>query len=294
MNKYADVYEPSLEIDPGVKAVYQTAHASAPFDPTARVEHLMQGAIDIHCHCGPCALVKRTFDEVQYGIEATRAGMAAIVNKGLTFPTARSAVLAQSIVYQWAKEQDLQSAKIIGGVTLGYSIGGLNAEAVRTSARYGGKVVWTPAIDSAHHRRVEALAGMDSKGGIEVIDTDGDVVPELMEIFGVVAKNDMLLSLAHHSTRERFAMIDAAKEVGVRRISIIHPFQRLTKMTIPQMKIATDKGAYIEHLFFDLSPYSWDWDETMEAIRQLGPDHICLGTDGGDGLCPLLCPHSAL
>jgi len=281
MGKYGDIHELSYELDPRVKAVYETAHLATPFDPIEKAKQLMQGAIDIHCHCGPCALVKRSFTEIEYGIEATKAGLAAIVNKGLTFPTARSAILAQVVVDQWAKEHNMKSARIIGGVTLSYSIGGLNVEAVKTAARFGGKFVWTPVLDSAHHHRVEALAGMDSSGGIEVIDENDEVVPELKEIFKVIAENDMVLSLAHHGTRERFAMIDAAKESGVKRISIIHPFQHLTKMSIDQMRIAIDKGAYLEHLFFDLTPYSWDWDETIEAIKVLGPDHFVLGTDGG-------------
>jgi len=207
--------------------------------------------------------------------------MAAIVNKGLTAPTARSAVLAQLVVDQWAREHNMKSAKIIGGVTLSYSVGGLNVHAVRTAAQFGGKFVWTPVLNSAHHRRVEALAGMESSGGIEVINENDEVVPELKEISKVIAEHDIVLSLAHHSTKERFIMIDAAKEAGVKRISIIHPFQHLTKMSIEQMKIATDKGAYLEHLFFDLTPYSWDWGETIEAIKELGPDHFVLGTDSG-------------
>lgn len=90
MKKYGDIYEPAHELDPRVKAVYETLHRATPFDPTEKVERLIQGAIDIHCHCDPCALVKRSLTEIEYGIEATKVGMAAIVNKGLTFPTARS------------------------------------------------------------------------------------------------------------------------------------------------------------------------------------------------------------
>jgi predicted metal-dependent TIM-barrel fold hydrolase len=281
MKKYEDIYEPSYEIDDGVKAVYETTHLDTPYDPLGKASQLLQGAIDFHCHCGPCAKVARSFNDIEYGIEATRAGMAAIVNKGLTFPTARSAVLAQYVVDQWAKEHNMKGCKIIGGVTLSYSVGGLNAEAVETAARFSGKFVWTPVLDSAHHRRVEALVGMGSSGGIEVIDEKDKVPPELNEIFKLIAEYDMVLSLAHHSTRERFVMIDCAKEAGVKRISIIHPFQHLTKMTIEQMKTATEKGAYIEHLFFDLTPYSWDWDETIEAIKVVGADHFVLGTDGG-------------
>lgn len=264
-----------------VKAIYETAHYPPDHHIFEKVEQLLQGAIDIHCHCGPCAVVQRSFNEIEYGVEATKAGMGAIVNKALTAPTARSAALAQTIVDQWAKEHNMKSAKIIGGVGLSYAVGGFNPNAVVNAAKLGGKFVWTPVHDSAHAHKIDALAGMDRPGGIEVIDESSEVLPEIREVFKVVAEYDMVLSLGHHSTKERFAMIEAAKEVGVKRISIVHPFNPLTRMSIEQMKTAADKGAYLEHLFAGFSPYLWNWDETIEAIKTIGADHFVLGSDSG-------------
>lgn len=91
----------------------------------------------------------------------------------------------------------------------------------------------------------------------------------------------VVLSLSHHSTRERFAMIDAARKMGVKRISIAHPFNPLTRMSIEQMKTAADKGVYLEHLYADFSSHLWNWDETIEAIGKIGADHFVLGSDSG-------------
>lgn len=283
MKKYEGIQE--LSCEEGnirlVRTIYETAHHPPSPDLIEKVDRFMQAAIDIHCHCGPCAVVRRTFNEIEYGIEATKAGMAAIVNKAITAPTARSAILAQTVVDQWAREHNMRSAKIIGGVGLSYAVGGLNPHAVINAAKLGGKFVWTPVHDSAHAHRIDALAGMKRPGGIEVIDKSGEVLPELREVFKVIAEYDLVLSLSHHSTRERFVMIDAAKEAGVKRISIAHPFNPLTKMSIEQMKMAADKGVYLEHLFFDFSPYIWNWDETIEAINKIGADHFVLGSDSG-------------
>jgi len=283
MNKYEDIHEMSYDKDQirHVKAIYETAHYPPDYHTFEKAEQLMRGAIDIHCHCGPCAVVKRSFNEIEYSIEATKAGMQAIVNKALTTPTARSASLAQTVVDQWAKEHNMKSAKIMGGVGLSYAVGGLNPHAVIDAAKLGGKFVWTPVHDSAHAHRIDALAGMHRPGGIEVIGKSGEVLPDLKEVFKVIAEYDMVLSLSHHSTRERFVMIDAAREVGVKRISIAHPFNPLTKMSIEQMKMAAGKGAYLEHLFSDFSPYLWNWDETIEAIKTIGADHFVLGSDSG-------------
>ena len=283
MNKYDDIHEMSYDEEQirYVKTIYETAHYPPDLHIFEAVEQLMQGAIDIHCHCGPCAVVHRSFNEIEYGIEATKAGMGAIVNKALTAPTARSAALAQTVVDQWANEHNLKSAKIIGGAGLNYATGGLNPNTVINAAKLGGRFVWTPVHDSAHAHRIDTLAGMKRPGGIEVITESGEVLPELREVFKVIAENDMVLSLSHHSTRERFAMIDAAKDIGVKRISIAHPFNPLTRMSVEQMKMAADKGAYLEHLYADFSPHLWNWDETIKAIQKIGADHFVLGSDSG-------------
>jgi len=81
-------------------------------------------------------------------------------------------------------------------------------------------------------------------GGINVITDDNKIVPELEEIFRIAAKYDMVVGMCHQSTKERFIMIDAAREAGVRRMELIHPQQPSNKMTIDQMKQAALKGAY--------------------------------------------------
>jgi len=76
-----------------------------PFDPREKVERLLLGAIDTHFHAGPHVYaVCRS--EIEYGLKATEAGMQAIFDKGSTTPTARSALLVQEIVNQWAKEHN--------------------------------------------------------------------------------------------------------------------------------------------------------------------------------------------
>lgn len=283
MSKYGDIHEFSYDEENirAVREIYETAHYPPRPELFEQIERLMHGAIDIHCHCGPCAVVRRNFTEMEYGIEATKVGMKAVVNKALTAPTARCAQLAQDVVDEWATGHGMTPAKIVGGTNLGYAVGGLNPQAVETAAKLGGRFVWTPVHDAAHARRIDTLAGMQRSGGIEVIDEHGEVVPDLREVFAVVAQHDMVLSLGHHSTRERLSMIDAARQEGVKRISIVHPFNPLTRMSIDQMKVAVSKGAYLEHLFANLAPHLWDWKETIEAIRTIGADHFVLGSDSG-------------
>ncbi len=284
--KYKDVHEISYEPrwSEQASALYKGLgwgkSPDAPLFDLEHVDQLMQGAIDTHIHSGPDAYITRVQDDLDIAIQACQAGMGAVVYKCLSAPTARSAKITQKVIDQWAKEHNKESTKVIGGIVLSYAVGGLNPEAVRCTARLGGRVVWTPVVDSSHHHKITG-----QPGGIEVVDGD-KVVPELREIFKIIAKYDMVLALCHHSTRERFIMIDDAKEEGVKRISIVHPTESLVKMSITQMEIAAEKGAYLELCCLDFSEREIIWDEWLEIIKQVGVDHIILGTDVGNWKLP--------
>jgi hypothetical protein len=279
---YRKIEEPSHAFVEAIKEMYKVIPTrETPFFDMGRVDRLMQGAIDVHIHGGPDAWSPRHFNDIQLAMQACEAGMGAIVIKCHTAPSARSTQLAQWTVDQWAKEHNKGSIRIIGGIVLNYNVGGLNPEAVEMTARLGGKFIWTPNLDSSHQHK---LTG--KPGGIEVITKKDKVVPELMEIFEIIAKHDLVLSLCHHSSRERFVMIDAAKEVGVKRIEIVHAFYCITKMTIDQMKMAAEKGVYIGHYCHTFHPPDFSWDETLRAIKEVGADHFVLGTDLGTWKLP--------
>jgi hypothetical protein len=167
-------------------------------------------------------------------------------------------------------------------VVLNKNVGGLNPEAIRSAAGLGGRFIWTPNLDSSHHKRV---AGRGA-GGIEVIDDNDRVVPELNDVLHSIAEYDLVLSLTHHSTKERFIMIDAAVSAGVKRIEICHPSAPGTKMSIEQMKIAAEKGAYLGIYCVNFAPPLFSIDETIEIIREVGAEHIVLGTDLGNWRVP--------
>ena len=186
-------------------------------------------------------------------------------------------MLAQTVIDNWAKENNRTSTRTLGGVILNNAVGGLNPYAVETSAKIGGKFVWTPSNDSWWHRKLTGHGG-----GIEVLDEHDRVLPALEEIFRIASAYDLVLGICHQNTKERLIMIDAANEAGVKRIVLIHPQQPVNKMTIEQMKMAAAKGAYMGIYCCDFHPPFFDWDETLQIIKELGPDSIVLGTDLGN------------
>jgi hypothetical protein len=131
-------------------------------------------------------------------------------------------------------------------------------------------------MDASFHRKV-----FGQEGGIEVLDENDRLVPELMEILEMVKEGDMMLSICHQSTKERFAITDVAHKMGIKRIEIVHPTQMVSKMTVEQMKTAADKGAHISFYCVNFAPDQWSWDVFLEAIRVVGADRLIAGTDCG-------------
>jgi hypothetical protein len=277
----SDIQELSYEMGEEIKHIYDLfTPKGTPID-LEKVDELMVGAIDTHIHPAPDAYAARPFDDVQLGIQACEMEMGAVVFKGHSFPTVRTARIADRIVGEWADTHGKNRTRILGGAVLNYNIGGLNPEAVESVAGLGGKFIWTPNIDSSHQRKITG-----AEGGIEVINDKDKVVPELLEIFNLIAKHDLVLSITHHSTKERFIMVDAAVEAGVKRIEICHPTAPVTKMNIDQMKVLAKKGAYLGIYCVNFAPPLFSIGETIEVIQAIGPDHFVLGTDLGNWRVP--------
>jgi hypothetical protein len=268
--------------DPALRAAYGAVPAGysrllAPRFDMERVWKLMDGAIDVHIHPGPDAYNARVYDELEIAVQACQVGMKAVVFKGHSMPSARSAYFVQKAADLWAEEHKKGRIDVRGGVVLNEAVGGLNPEAVLTSYRIGGKHVWLPNKDASFHHRLFGIPG-----GIEVLDENDEVVPALREILSLVAEGDMILSLSHQSVKERFIIIDEAKRAGVRRIEVGHPLMVMAKMTIDQMKMAAEKGAYLGMYCANFDPdLTWSWEGFLEAVKVVGCDHIVIGTDCG-------------
>ena len=284
---YEDIHEVCLEpywVEQARKLYIQVGHWKDPDEPVLdmeRVFRILKGAIDTHIHPGPDPNVLRPLDEAEIAIQACEIGIGGVAYKVPWYPSAYTARLTQRIVDRWAKDNGREPTKVIGGIVLGNRIGGLNAVAVREALKVGGRIVWTPVADSSHHCKIA-----ERPGGIEMIGKDDRVLPELREIFKIIAKYDAVLTLCHHTTRERFIMIDDAKEEGVKRISIVHPTESLTKMSIDQMKTAAQKGAYLELCCIDFAEPEVIWDEFLKIIKEVGADHIIIASDCGNSAFP--------
>ncbi|MFC1955869.1 DUF6282 family protein [Chloroflexota bacterium] len=253
-----------------------------PFFDNERMWSLLHGSYDIHQHSGPSSTTQRLYDELDLAIQGCDMEQGGIVFKNHDTPTTRSVVLVQKVVNKWAEEHHKKKIELYSGVTLNHSVGGLNPDAVIAAYRLGGKYVWMPSLDANHQRRVMG----QQEDGIDLIDENDKVVPELKEILALMAETDMILGLCHQSTRERVMVVREAVRMGIQRIEINDANFPMTKLTPEQAKMFADNGAYIGIYALDLTT-GFSWDEVMAIYKAVGPERIVLASDCGHIVWPL-------
>jgi hypothetical protein len=145
----------------------------------------LAGTIDFHCHAGP-DVGARSISDLDLARLAKKEGMRGIVLKNHYTMTADRAETAM---------KEVGGIEVFGGITLNRSVGGLNAEAVRRMAQmegHRGKVVWLPTVDAENSFE----HGPGPRKFVSVVK-DGKPVPEMAEVYEVIAKNDLILETGH-------------------------------------------------------------------------------------------------
>ena len=254
----------------------------------------LDGAVDLHVHSFPCVFQRRV-DDRQAARAAADAGMAAIVLKCHHESTVSRAYLIQS---------EFPNLKIFGGVVLNQFVGGINPAAAEVALRLGAKEVWMPTIDAAHHVQVHGARGsydaQSSDSGFVWGDPisavkDDKVTGEAMAVLELIAKYDVILGTAHLSLSEIDLLVKAAKERGVKKILITHPYFRVPAgMNIDFLKEMIRLGAIGEFGYCTISPM-WAYVNlqfTKEVMDDMGYDNCVVMSDSGQSHNPV--PPEAL
>jgi hypothetical protein len=201
--------------------------------PVAQIrDPLLVGVIDFHVHSGPDTK-PRSVNDLEIARLAKREGMRGLVLKNHFTMTADRAALVM---------QEVDGVEVFGGIVLNRPVGGLNAEAVRTVVDMEGKrgkVVWLPTTDAEHDS-----PRMRANTPFVAVVKDGKPVPELAEIFKIIADNGVVLETGHSSPEESLILIAAAKRAGVERIVVTHAMSSGANMA--QMKQMAELGAIME------------------------------------------------
>lgn len=235
----------------------------------ASADRLLNGAIDIHLHIDP-----RTYGADTSTLRLAKSkGVRGVVIKNHYEPTVDVSLLLQ---------HEISGLEIFGGIDLNFIVGGINPATVEhmgqvltgatgfrrppSGARRTG-LVWLTTFDS----ETAVKAAKESRPFITV-SRNGELVPQLKELIGILAKYDLVLATGHNSPAEALLMLREGRTRGVKHMVVTHAMDNPIFMKVAQIQEAVKLGALIE---FDYRLMATHKDQT-DAIRQVGPEHVIL------------------
>jgi uncharacterized phosphosugar-binding protein len=190
-----------------------------------------------------------------------------------------------------------------GAVTLNHSVGGLNPVAVEIAGRSGCKIVWMPTVDAANETAGRLDGGTEklpfwatiqrelaadgiSPPPLSVVDATGRVTEPARRCLERIARHQMILATGHVGTREIFALVRAAREMGVKKVVVTHAEFPSQNLTGDEQKELADLGAIIEHCFTTTYTGKATWDAAFANIRKTGVSRTMISTDLGQTINP--------
>jgi hypothetical protein len=243
---------------------------------------LLEGAIDCHIHAYP-DFVHRSQDMIQIAIDASKAGMRALAFKDHWNISCNAAYLAQRHIDHLIERGELtHRVEIYGGTGTCF---GMNPDAVRVAMQYPNmKMIWFPTFTSYGFWRG---AGHPEKGKVRLVSASGEVLPEVAEIMAMAAEKKVGIGFGHTDFEELLPLAHKAKELGV-RATLDHPLLELNKLLMDEMRQLADLGVYVGTFCQPMIPSLYqpvaDPMETVEAIKEIGPQRCVIGSDFGQVL----------
>ncbi|MEI9852734.1 MAG: DUF6282 family protein [Sphingomonas sp.] len=252
-------------------------------DLEERVDALLVGSIDMHCHSGP-SVMPRCLDHIEAVQEASGAGMRALLFKDHFYS-------ATPITELLAAHYGHLDVTMISGVPLNDTSGGLNPYAVDHGLKLGARLVWMPTFSAANHirhnRRGHLLVTrfpMRPAKMLTVVDEDGRIKDEVKDILDQIAEFDAVLSAGHLHISEIWPLFEEAEKRGVTRRLVQHPTYTIDA-TLEDIAELTRQGAYVEHslcMFIDESRFKkWTGEQLKAMIDAGGTERTILGSDLG-------------
>jgi hypothetical protein len=179
----------------------------------------------------------------------------------------------------------------------------LNPVAVELAGRSGCKIVWMPTVD-AQNETAGRLDGGNAKlpfwakiqrelaaegiapPPLSVIDSSGELVDAARRCLERIAKHNMILATGHLGRREIFALVRAAKGMGVKKVVVTHAEFPSQSLSGDEQKELADAGAVIEHCFTTTHTNKAPWETAFANIRKTGVSRTLISTDLGQTINP--------
>jgi imidazolonepropionase-like amidohydrolase len=242
-----------------------------------RSEELLKDSLDLHIHVGPDPRHNRRVTAYEAAMQARDAGMRGIVLKSHHYVTTPVTTLIGDLV---------TGIEVYGSLVLNTDIGGLNPVMVELAGKIGTKMVWMPTLTSRCELEKRGIKGK----GIFILDEAGSLLPVVIEILELIKRYDMTLATGHISVPEVFALLAAARSIGLPRTVVTHPLSYSfgCGATIEEQKRMAGTGVFIEHCINCTMPANDRIDpKTMvAAIRTVGAENCIMSTDFGQPYHP--------
>jgi hypothetical protein len=253
----------------------------------------LEGAYDLQVHVGPDVIARR-IDDIDCAREFLAHGMKGFVLKSHYIQTGERAQVVTKAV---------PGSRVFGALTLNHSVGGLNPVAVELAGRTGCKIVWMPTVDAQNEtagrldggsaklpfwakiQRELAAEGI-SPPPLSVVDESGRLVEAARRCLERIRKHSMILATGHLGRAEIFALVRAAKEMGLGKVVVTHAEFPSQSLTGEQQKELADLGAIIEHCFTTTYTGKATWDAAFANIRKAGVSRAVISTDLGQPINP--------
>ncbi len=228
----------------------------------------------------------RVADDVETATLCRDAGMRAIVFKCHADTTVTRA---------WHTERQVPGFRVFGGVVLNLQSGGINPAAVDVALKLGAVQVWMPSYHSlAHYKETGKMGGYGHQGSdvttnspeepIPILDDKGALIPQIYPIHELGKKHDAILGTSHLSIEEALLLIEAAREVGCRKVVLTHPFFAPPECTVAQVKRAVELGAFVEFCAgnaLSAIPKVIPLNLYKETVDAVGSENIVISSDTG-------------
>ncbi len=270
-------------------------------------QDMIPGAIDMHLHTAPDVAPRKT-DDLELAKAAAEAGMGGFIIKSH---------LGSSVERAYLVNQMVPNFRVFGAVVLNFPIGGFNPFAVDSYVRLGAKEVWMPTISAQYtldyqranvpledriafnkaHGGASPPASMKVKPGdpwpwskngqgMTIFDEKGKIVPEVWTILEILGSSEAILGTGHLSVPETHALVDAARQMKVKRILATHP-EYMAPLSVDDQRVLAKKGVFFERCLVCITEASKSvggnlpFEAISNNIRAVGVESTVLGTDFG-------------
>lgn len=226
----------------------------------------------------------RILDHHEQLLEAAAAGFRAVVTKDHYYLGTPHALILEKLVPGIA-------TRMFSGIALNNASGGINPHAVDHALKLGAKIVWMPTLSAANHidkmtteaKGFPSVAGALAPVPLSVLDANGRLTDETLQVLDLIAAADVILAGGHLSAHELTLLFDEGKRRGVRKMMVNHPTY-LIGCSDDDIRTLVALGAKMEHSICQFIPgraQKFQPDTLAHLVAIAGIDNTLFGSDLG-------------